>query len=183
MAEAPVPGSRRNWLLHCLQGGIAVTAAAIFYPAVRFLWPRPATSSGELEVVAPYRVNELRPDAEGKWPAPFNFGGKPCLVIRTSEGDVKAFNAICTHVECTVEYRAEAGDIFCNCHNGVYDVNGQQRIGTTAAPVGSLQGDPAGRAWKGRDRCLPRHDLKRRIDRSSSLGHAFFSTNAWGLMS
>ena len=86
MAETREPLSRRNWLLHGLQVSIAATLAAIFYPVVRFVRPRSATSSGALEVVAPYRVNELKPDAQGHWPPPFNFGGKPCLVIRTPEG-------------------------------------------------------------------------------------------------
>jgi Rieske Fe-S protein len=134
MARAP-ESARRHWLLRVLQGSITVTVAAIFYPVVRFLWPRPVTSSGELEVVAPYRLDELRPGADGKWPPPFNFGGKPCLVIRTVDGEVKAFNAICTHVDCTVEYRADEGDVFCNCHNGVYDINGGNVSGPPPRPL------------------------------------------------
>ncbi|MBC8870260.1 MAG: ubiquinol-cytochrome c reductase iron-sulfur subunit [Planctomycetes bacterium] len=133
--NGPPSESRRGWLLRILQGSVAVTLAAVFYPVVRFLWPRPATSSGELEVAAPYRVDELRPDAQGKWPSPFNFGGKPCLVIRTPDDEIKAFNAICTHVDCTVEYRAEDGDIFCNCHNGVYDLNGRNVSGPPPRPL------------------------------------------------
>jgi Rieske Fe-S protein len=27
-------------------------------------------------------------------------------------------------VDCTVTFRADHGDIFCNCHNGVYDLHG-----------------------------------------------------------
>jgi Rieske Fe-S protein len=135
MSKALGPVSRRNWLLHCLQGGVAATMAAIVYPVVRFLRPRAATSSGALEVVAPYRVNELRADAEGHWPAPFNFGGQPCLVIRTPDGVVKAFSAVCTHLECTVEYRQAQGDVFCNCHNGVYDLNGRNVSGPPPRPL------------------------------------------------
>ena len=124
-SEQPVSTRRRTWLLSSLQAGVSVTVAAVFYPVVRFLWPRPTTSSGEMQVVAPYRAHELRPDAEGHWPAPFNFGGKPCLLISTSDGEIRAFNAICTHVDCTVDYRADQEDIFCNCHNGVYDLRGR----------------------------------------------------------
>ncbi|MFH1918484.1 MAG: ubiquinol-cytochrome c reductase iron-sulfur subunit [Planctomycetota bacterium] len=138
-----------------LNTGIATTAAAIFYPVVRFLWPRAATVSGALEVAAPFRVNDL-PSTAGN---PFNFGGKPCLVVLTPEGvkrraqgsplrpdDVKAFNAICTHVDCTVQYRAEKGDIFCTCHDGVYDLNGKNVSGPPPRPLEiykvSLRGDP-----------------------------------------
>lgn len=125
---------RRNWLLCCLDGGIAATLAVVLYPVVRFLRPRAATQSGGLEMVAPYRMDQLKPDAEGRWPPPFNFGGKPCLLILV-DGEPRALNAVCTHVECTVEYRAAQGDIFCNCHNGVYDVNGRNISGPPPRPL------------------------------------------------
>ena len=147
MAEMP-GGSfpRRNWLLHGLQVSVAATLAAVFYPMIRFVRPRPATSSGALEITAPYRVNQLKADAEGHWPPPFNFGGKPCLVVRTPDGDIKAFNAVCTHLDCTVEYRQANGDIFCNCHNGVYDLNGHNVSGPPPRPLEvykvTLQGKP-----------------------------------------
>src|SRR3990170_1844317 len=102
--------SRRAWLLRSLAGAISATVVAIFYPVACFLRPRRATVSGALEVIAPFRVNEL-PNAPGN---PFNFGGKPCLVVLTPDGtkrrasgqplrpdDVRAFNALCTHVDCT----------------------------------------------------------------------------------
>jgi len=114
---------------------MAAMLAAIFYPVVRFLWPRATTSSGASEVAAPYTVAQLKADAEGKWPPPFNFDGKPCLLIRTPEGEIKAFNAICTHLDCTVEYRPERHDIFCNCHNGVYDLNGRNVSGPPPRPL------------------------------------------------
>jgi Rieske Fe-S protein len=148
MAESPEFLPRRRWLLHGLQASIAATLAALFYPVVRFLRPRPATTSGALEVVAPYKLGQLRPDAEGRWPPPFNFGGKPCLLILTpdgekrlaagqplEQGDVKAFNAICTHLDCTVEYRPDKADIFCNCHNGVYNLNGTNVSGPPPRPL------------------------------------------------
>jgi Rieske Fe-S protein len=52
-----------------------------------------------------------------------------------TSGDVRAFNAICTHVDCTVQYRPEKGDIFCNCHNGVYDLNGTNISGPPPRPL------------------------------------------------
>jgi Rieske Fe-S protein len=148
MAHPGEPLPRRRWLLHGLQAAITATLAALFYPVVRFLRPRPATTSGATEVVAPYRLNQLRPDAEGHWPRPFNFGGKPCLLILTPDGEgrlaegklpepgqLRAFNAICTHLDCTVQYRPEKADIFCNCHNGVYDLNGTNVSGPPPRPL------------------------------------------------
>ncbi len=155
MVDEPHLRPRRNLLLAALNTGVAGSLAAIFYPVVRFLWPRPATVSGATEVVAPFRVNQL-PNAQGN---PFNFGGKPCLVVLTPEGqkrisqgsppqadDVRAFNAVCTHVDCTVEYRPDHGDIFCNCHGGVYDLHGRNVSGPPPRPLEaytvSLRGKP-----------------------------------------
>ena len=126
---------RRSWLARCLGGGIAATLAALFYPVLMFLRPRAATSSGALEMVAPYRMDELqRAEKTGVWPPPFNFGGKPCLLVLV-DGQPRAFNAVCTHLQCTVEFRAASHDIFCNCHNGVYDLNGRNIAGPPPRPL------------------------------------------------
>ncbi len=140
--------SRRKGLAGLLAAGVSVTIAAMLYPVVRFLWPRPVTQSGTDSMVAPYRVGELRPDGEGRCPKPFNFGGKPCLLVLTpagvqrlargesvKPGDVRAFNAICTHTDCTVDYRADSGDIFCACHNGVYSLDGLNVSGPPPRPL------------------------------------------------
>lgn len=126
---------RRIWLSRVLGGVAATTVAAILYPIARFLRPRPETSSGAMQVVAPYRVRDLKPDADGEWPSPFNFAGKPCLLVRTPDGEIKAFNAICTHTDCTVKYRPGQGDIFCTCHGGVYDSNGRNVSGPPPRPL------------------------------------------------
>jgi len=144
MSNRPENGSRRAWLLRGLTGAISATVVAIVYPVACFLRPRRATVSGALEVVAPFKVNEL-PSAPGN---PFNFGGKPCLVVLTPEGtkrlalgerlrpdDVRAFDAVCTHLQCTVEFRANHDDIFCPCHDGVYDLNGKNVSGPPPRPL------------------------------------------------
>lgn len=107
---------------------------AVFYPVVRFLRPRSNVQAGGLEIVAPYRMDQLKPDAAGKWPPPFDFGGKPCLLILV-EGQPRALNAVCTHLQCTVEFRPAQADIFCNCHNGVYDLNGRNVSGPPPRPL------------------------------------------------
>jgi Rieske Fe-S protein len=144
MVRVPQGESRRIWLLRSLTGAISATVVAIFYPVAWFLRPRMATVSGALEVSAPFRVNELTNAADN----PFNFGGKPCLVVLTPSGarrlaagerlqpdDLRAFNAVCTHVDCTVRYRSDRGDIFCNCHEGVYDLNGKNVAGPPPRPL------------------------------------------------
>ena len=154
MAFEPDVTSRRKWLVRSLAASTAAMLAAILYPVVRFLRPHRAVMSGATEVVAPFKLKEL-PNAPGN---PFNFAGKPCVVVLTSEGakrlargerprsdDIKAFNAVCTHVQCTVKYRPEKGDIYCSCHEGVYDLNGHNISGPPPRPLDSykvtLRGD------------------------------------------
>jgi Rieske Fe-S protein len=135
---------RRSVLLQTLKGAVGSTLLVIFYPVVWFLRPRKVTTSGALEVVAPFRVNQLATTTSN----PFDYGGKPCLVVMTSEGaqrlaagqslqpdDVRAFNALCTHVDCTVKYRSETRDIFCSCHEGRYDLNGRNIAGPPPRPL------------------------------------------------
>lgn len=44
--------------------------------------------------------------------------GTPDIIIRDSEGNLRAFSAVCTHAGCTVGY--EGGVIYCPCHGGEY---------------------------------------------------------------
>jgi thiosulfate dehydrogenase [quinone] large subunit len=44
--------------------------------------------------------------------------GSPDILIRDSEGNLKAFSAVCTHAGCTVGY--QSGTIVCPCHGGEY---------------------------------------------------------------
>jgi thiosulfate dehydrogenase [quinone] large subunit len=44
--------------------------------------------------------------------------GSPDILIRDSEGNLRAFSAVCTHAGCTVAY--EGGVIYCPCHGGEY---------------------------------------------------------------
>ncbi|MFL5335582.1 MAG: TQO small subunit DoxD [Geminicoccaceae bacterium] len=45
--------------------------------------------------------------------------GSADIVIRESDGQLRAFSAVCTHAGCTVEY--EGNQIVCPCHGGTYD--------------------------------------------------------------
>jgi cytochrome b6-f complex iron-sulfur subunit len=135
MAHGGESLASRRGVLRTLWGALVATAGMLAYPVVMFLKPAKSRVAGRLEAVAPFKTNELRPDAEGKWPAPFNFGGKPCLVIKTQEGEIRAMNAVCTHVDCTVQFRPDKADIFCACHNGVYDLNGRNVSGPPPRPL------------------------------------------------
>ena len=100
------------------------------YPILRFIIPPQVPEASTNRVLAS-KLNELPPDS-GKI---FRFGDKPGIVIHTAEGQFKAFSAICTHLDCTVQYRQDLKHIWCACHNGHYDLNGKNIAGPPPRPL------------------------------------------------
>jgi Rieske Fe-S protein len=126
--ESPV--SRRNVLNYLLGTGAFATLAAILYPVIRFMIPPRVVESSASSVVAA-KVSELKPNT-GKI---FRFGSKPGLVIQTPAGEYRAFSAVCTHLDCTVQYRSEEKLVWCACHNGRYDLTGKNISGPPPRPL------------------------------------------------
>ena len=53
----------------------------------------------------------------------------------TASGELKALGATCTHLDCTVQRRADLGIIWCSCHNGRYDDDGKNISGPPPKPL------------------------------------------------
>ena len=110
---------RRRFLDALLTVGFVSTAAAIAYPVGRYLVP-PASGEPVAASVVAARVKALRPNSA----AIFKFGSKPGIVVRTADGDVRAFSAVCSHLDCTVQFKSDTAQLWCACHNGTYDLSG-----------------------------------------------------------
>src|SRR6266700_4175613 len=94
--------SRRRFLDYLLGTSALATLGAIFYPIIRFMTPPQVVESTENSVVAA-KLSEV-PINSGRI---FKFGNKPGILVRTAAGEFKAFSAVCTHLECIVQYRSE----------------------------------------------------------------------------
>jgi Rieske Fe-S protein len=121
---------RRNVIRAILGTGFAASIVSFLYPAVRFMMPPAVAESSALEVVAG-QIADFPPNT-GRI---FKFGNRPGLLIRTEDGDWKAFLAVCTHLNCTVQYRPDDHRIWCACHNGLFDLNGQVAAGPPPRPL------------------------------------------------
>jgi len=110
---------RRTFLDALLAVGFVSTAAAIAYPVARYLVP-PASGEPATQTAIAGRVGALGLNAA----AIFKFGSKPGIVVRTADGEVRAFSAVCTHLDCTVQFKADTTQLWCACHNGMYDLGG-----------------------------------------------------------
>lgn len=100
------------------------------YPVARYLKPPPETGPNVQSVVGA-NVDEMEPNS-GRI---IRFGNKPVILLRTESGGYHAFSAVCTHLECTVQYRPDLEHIWCACHNGHYDLNGRNISGPPPRPL------------------------------------------------
>jgi cytochrome b6-f complex iron-sulfur subunit len=126
----PASDGRRNLLKLILGTGVLASISSFLYPVLRYLVPPETTELGADSVVAA-TLNELRPNTAKI----FRFGSRPGLLIRTAEGEFRAMSATCTHLSCTVQYRNDLGQIWCACHNGMYDLNGRNVSGPPPRPL------------------------------------------------
>ena len=131
MEAATEDGIERRRLLDIL---LSVTGlgflGAVVYPVVRYLNPPEISEAAASSVVAAH-VNDVKPNA-GKI---FRFGSRPGIVVRLPSGEWRAFSAVCTHLQCTVQYRSDLEQIWCPCHNGHFDLSGRNVSGPPPAPL------------------------------------------------
>jgi Rieske Fe-S protein len=122
--------SKRDFLKWVLSGGLVAFAGSVLYPLLVYLKP---PAQGEVEVSS-VKVGKLAdiPKDSGQI---VKFGSKPVILLRTAAGDLRAFSATCTHLDCTVQYRKDFGLIWCACHNGKYDLNGRNVSGPPPRPL------------------------------------------------
>jgi len=133
MADRPesVNSTRRrfvNWLLGTSAVGYI---AAVIYPIGRYLMPPPAGESSTNSVTLPFTPQEIAPNSGRA----FRFGNKPGIIVRTPAGELRAFSAVCTHLQCTVQYREDLTQIWCACHNGHFDLTGRNVQGPPPRPL------------------------------------------------
>ena len=130
-----MPGrfDRRGFLDNLLGAGFVSTLVAMVYPVLRFLIP-PASGEPVTQSVVAAQAAQVKPNSGML----FKFGSRPGLLIRTQEGDLQAFNAVCTHLDCTVQYKADTSQIWCACHNGLYDLSGNVVSGPPPRPLERL---------------------------------------------
>jgi Rieske Fe-S protein len=132
MAEPNKPQVTRkrfvDWVIGSSVGGFL---AAVLYPVTRYLVPPRVAESTLNAVVVPFQPGDLAPNSARI----FKFGSRPGILIRTPNGELRAFSARCTHLDCTVQYRDDLAHIWCACHNGHYDLTGRNIEGPPPTPL------------------------------------------------
>jgi len=122
--------SRRDFLNYVLGFGFLGWLLAVLYPIYSYLKP-PKAPEVDVSNLKLGKVEDFPKDS-GKI---FKMGSQPGLLIRLPDGKFRAFNAVCTHLSCTVQYKPDEKIIWCACHNGKYDLNGKNISGPPPAPL------------------------------------------------
>ena len=133
MAEATMgpEATRRGFVDWLLGTSAAAFLLSVLYPVSRYLVPPPAGESSAATVTLPIKPDDVKPNT-GRI---FKFGNRPAILVRTPAGELRAFSAVCTHLNCTVQYRADLSHIWCACHNGHFDLNGKNIAGPPPRPL------------------------------------------------
>ena len=117
-----------NWFLGTSAGAFLLS---VLYPVGRYLIPPPAGESTAGTVTLSIKPDDVKPNT-GQI---FKFANRPAILVRTPAGELRAFSAVCTHLNCTVQYRPDLSHIWCACHNGHYDLNGKNIAGPPPRPL------------------------------------------------
>jgi cytochrome b6-f complex iron-sulfur subunit len=122
--------SRRDFLNYILGIGFAGLAASILYPIYAYLKP-PKAPEVDVKNLDLGKDSDLAKNSSKM----FKVGNTPGILIKTESGELRAFDAVCTHLGCTVQYVPNDKIIWCACHNGKYDLNGKNISGPPPRPL------------------------------------------------
>ncbi len=122
--------SRRKFLNTLLGVGGIGGVLSVFYPIISYLIPPKITEPN---------VNSVKAGLSNDFPSNsfkiIKFGRSPVILIKTADNQYKALSASCTHLGCIVQYKSDTKQIWCACHNGIYDLNGRNISGPPPRPL------------------------------------------------
>ncbi|HEU5251488.1 MAG TPA: Rieske (2Fe-2S) protein [Thermoanaerobaculia bacterium] len=136
-ADTPpsAPLTRRSWASWLLGTSLGATLFAFLYPVLNYLVPPESSEPSLSEFELDLKASDIAPNSGRIVP----IGGKPVLLLRRPSGELAALTATCTHLDCTVQFRADRSDVWCACHNGTYDLKGRNISGPPPRPLTPLE--------------------------------------------
>jgi len=123
---------RRRFLNWFLSTSFGALLASVLYPVIRFASP-PRIPEATTSQVEAGDVSDPLLMAKGF--KIVRFGAEPVILLKVTDAEYRAFSATCTHLDCIVGFQKDRSRIFCNCHGGVYDLNGRNVSGPPPRPL------------------------------------------------
>jgi cytochrome b6-f complex iron-sulfur subunit len=123
--------TRRGFLDFLLGASGAAWFASVLYPVIRYLKPLPRPGSTGPTRLTREDLAKLEKDHFVIVP----ISGKRIMVLQNAAQEIRAIDAKCTHEGCTVQYLPSESAIWCACHNGRFDLDGQVLSGPPPRPL------------------------------------------------
>lgn len=134
-SQGPDSG-RRQFIGYLLGFSVLATLVGVFTPIIGYLWPPSRTAAGGGGRVQVGTTADF-PVGQGQVVA---VNDKPVIMVNTTQGGLKAFSAICTHLGCISEWDQQRQFILCPCHDGRFNpVNGTVISGPPPTPLPQFQ--------------------------------------------
>lgn len=124
--------TRRQFLSSLFGGWLAALLGSFVYPVIKFIFPPYNEPDKVILPLAEYESISLNSVKRFSW------GSKPGLIKKNEDGNLTAFIAVCTHLDCTVAYLQDQRKFFCACHEGWYDKDGINIGGPPPRPLRRL---------------------------------------------
>jgi cytochrome b6-f complex iron-sulfur subunit len=121
------PISRRRLIAYAWMGAAAIVIGELIGGTIAFLWPRRKGSRVETVFIAgkvtDFKVGQVIP-----------FRKERTFIMRT-EGGFLAISAICTHLNCVVNWNEMLKKFECPCHGAKFNQNGEVLEGPPPRPL------------------------------------------------
>ncbi len=130
-ARLPKEPTRRNFIRWFFGTAVGAFLVSVLYPVTRYIIPPASAESAAASVTLPISPSDIAPNSAEI----FKFGNRAGILVRTPAGELRAFSATCTHLNCIVQYREDLAHIWCACHNGHFDLNGINIAGPPPTPL------------------------------------------------
>lgn len=135
-----VQTSRRSFLLGTLTGGAGVLTLTVFAYALRlfgggrpavsdnapggYILPTPDTTQATPGIGTPTtgaiaQVSKVQANSSVNFTIPST--NDPGILVRLNNGQFVAYDALCTHAGCAVDYDPDSHLLICPCHGGAFD--------------------------------------------------------------
>lgn len=63
----------------------------------------------------------------------------PCIAMLTPDGKLVAYSQVCTHLSCAVVYDKGENGLFCPCHHGLFNLQGEPVAGPPTRSLARVQ--------------------------------------------
>lgn len=121
------PFSRRKLIAYAWGGASAIVAGELIFGALALLWPRRREGKGEKVFIAgkasDFRMGEVV------------YFRKERVFVERSEQGFLAFSAVCTHLNCIVNWNEVLKKFECPCHGAKFNRLGEVLEGPPPRPL------------------------------------------------